>query len=102
MNDSINSINLSGFNNNQGINLSNALAGLTEVGNMNYTKYPPADIFWTHRYNAAPGIYNYELYDQIWISPALKRKFVGAWVKRRKKVGGDGSDHDPVWIELNI
>lgn len=102
MNDSVGSANLQGFNNNPELNMSNALSDLQEVGSMNYTKYQPPDKFWTHRYNASAGIYNYELYDQIWISPSLAPKLEGSWVKRRKRVGGDGSDHDPTWIELKI
>jgi endonuclease/exonuclease/phosphatase family metal-dependent hydrolase len=102
MNDSVDSENLHGYSNNPELNMTNALEDMQEIGKMNYTKYPPPDKFWTHRYNETPGIYTYKLYDQIWVSPSLTPKLTGAWVKRRKRVGGDGSDHDPVWIELNL
>ena len=102
MNDTPDSEFLKGFNDNSELNLVSALTDLQEIGSMNYTKYPPADQFWTHRFNAGPGDYQYDLYDQIWVSPSLSDNLEGSWVARRKKVGGDGSDHDPVWIELNI
>lgn len=82
--------------------LVDALQSVTEVGEMNWTKYNPPNKQWTHRFNAAPGVYQYHLYDQIWISPSLTDELSGSFVKRRKSVGGDGSDHDPAWIELNL
>jgi endonuclease/exonuclease/phosphatase family metal-dependent hydrolase len=35
-------------------------------------------------------------------SPRGVGKQTGAFVDRRQRHGGDGSDHDPVWIELNL
>ncbi len=102
MNDSPDSPFVKGFSDYKGINLHNALENMQETGKMNKTKYPPGDIFWTHRYRISPGNYIYNLYDQIWISPALTGKLSGSWVARRKSVNGDGSDHDPVWIELTL
>ncbi|NOX85942.1 MAG: endonuclease/exonuclease/phosphatase family protein [Chlorobi bacterium] len=102
MNDSADSLFLKGFSDYTGINLHNALENMQETGKMNKTKYPPGNIFWTHRYRVSTGNYAYNLYDQIWISPALTGKLTGSWVARRKSVTGDGSDHDPVWIELNL
>ena len=84
------------------LSFTNALANMIEVGEMNHTKYPPDNHFWTHRFNPQSGVYHYNLYDQIWISNALTDNLSGAWVARRERVGGDGSDHDPVWIELEI
>lgn len=58
---------------------------------------------WTYRRNpTGPEPPSYELMDQIWLSPALKDRFVAAHIDRRTKHGGDGSDHDPAWIELNF
>jgi exonuclease III len=42
----------------------------------------------------------YELYDQIWLSPALSEKQTEAWIDRRELHGGDGSDHDPAWVKI--
>lgn len=102
MNDTPDSPFLKGFSDNSGVNLHNALENIQEVGKMNKTKYPPGDIFWTHRFRVSAGNYDYNLYDQIWVSPALAGKLSGAWVRRRKSVSGDGSDHDPVWIEMEL
>jgi len=58
---------------------------------------------WTHRYNPpGPDLPEYELYDQIWLSQALSDDFSGATIDRRTKHGGDGSDHDPAWIDLAV
>ncbi len=102
MNDTPDSPFVAGFGNYPAINLHNALENMEEKGKMNNTRFPPDDLFWTHRFRVAAGVYDYNLYDQIWISPALTDKLTGAWVARRKSVNGDGSDHDPVWIELNL
>ncbi len=102
MNDNPDSLYLKGFTANAEIGLHNALENMQETGQMNHTKYPPANPFWTHRFNVSAGNYQYSLYDQIWISPALTGKLSGARVARRKSVSGDGSDHDPVWIELTL
>ncbi len=40
--------------------------------------------------------------DQIWLSPALTGRQSGAFIERRSKLGGDGSDHDPAWITLEL
>ena len=63
----------------------------------------PRTAQWTHRYNppgAAPP--RYELFDQIWLSKALAPRLRGAMIDRRRKHGGDGSDHDPAWITLDL
>ena len=63
---------------------------------------PPSPI-WTHRFNpSGPAPPEYQLYDQIWVSPALSDKVLSAHIDRRTKHGGDGSDHDPAWIVLDI
>lgn len=58
---------------------------------------------WTHRFNpSGPEPPRYELFDQIWLSPALAPRLEGAKIDRRTKHGGDGSDHDPAWVELDL
>jgi endonuclease/exonuclease/phosphatase family metal-dependent hydrolase len=58
---------------------------------------------WTHRFNPpGPEPPQYELFDQIWLSQALAGRFSNAMIDRRTKHGGDGSDHDPVWIDLDV
>ncbi|MGH9803905.1 MAG: endonuclease/exonuclease/phosphatase family protein [Candidatus Acidiferrales bacterium] len=63
---------------------------------------PPPGPAWTHRFKESGQPARYELFDQIWLSPALADKQTGAWIDRRTKHSGDASDHDPAWIELNL
>lgn len=63
----------------------------------------PQSPIWTHRFNPpGPETPRYELFDQIWVSEALSGRLRAAHIDRRKKHGGDASDHDPAWIELDI
>lgn len=63
----------------------------------------PTSPQWTHRFNpAGPEFPRYELYDQIWLSQALAPRLVSAHIDRRTKHGGDGSDHDPAWVFLDL
>lgn len=63
----------------------------------------PQNTAWTHRYNPpGPEHPRYELFDQIWVSQALANQFYNATIDRRTKHGGDGSDHDPAWIDLSV
>jgi endonuclease/exonuclease/phosphatase family metal-dependent hydrolase len=63
----------------------------------------PQSKAWTHRFNPpGPEFPRYELFDQIWVSQALADKFTNPMIDRRTKHGGDGSDHDPAWIELDL
>ncbi|MCD4823454.1 MAG: endonuclease/exonuclease/phosphatase family protein [Phycisphaerae bacterium] len=58
---------------------------------------------WTHRFNpSGPDLPEYRLFDQIWVSQALAGQFTNPTIDRRKKHGGDGSDHDPAWIDLDL
>ena len=63
---------------------------------------PPPGPAWTHRFKESGQPARYELFDHIWLSPALAANQTGAWIDRRTKHSGDGSDHDPAWIELNL
>jgi len=63
----------------------------------------PSIAAWTHRFNppgAAPP--EYALFDHIWVSSALASRLQSAHIDRRTKHGGDGSDHDPAWIVLDL
>lgn len=63
----------------------------------------PAHPVWTHRFNpAGPEPPRYELFDQIWLSPGLAPRLMSAHIERRSKHGGDGSDHDPAWVVLDL
>ncbi len=69
----------------------------------------PPNSLWTHRFNPpGPPFPEYRLLDQIWISQALSDRLEAvpeerrAHIDRRRNHGGDGSDHDPAWIELDL
>lgn len=63
---------------------------------------PPAGPAWTHRFKEPGSPARYDLFDQLWLSPALADKQDGAWIIRRRNHGGDGSDHDPALVRLAI
>lgn len=62
----------------------------------------PATAAWTYRHKEAGQPALYTLFDHIWLSPALAARQTGAWIDRRTRHGGDGSDHDPAWVELDF
>ncbi|MGH9833125.1 MAG: endonuclease/exonuclease/phosphatase family protein, partial [Blastocatellia bacterium] len=63
----------------------------------------PQSKAWTHRFNPpGPEPPRYELFDHIWVSQSLAGRFSNPTIDRRTKHGGDGSDHDPAWIDLDI
>jgi endonuclease/exonuclease/phosphatase family metal-dependent hydrolase len=63
---------------------------------------PPASGAWTHRFKEPGQPAHYELFDQIWLSPALAARQTGAFIDRRTRHGGDGSDHDPAWVTFTL
>jgi endonuclease/exonuclease/phosphatase family metal-dependent hydrolase len=64
----------------------------------------PTGIRWTHRLSVANAPDAFELFDQIWLSPALSGRIGHAEIERRPawnaSSAGVGSDHDPVWVQL--
>jgi endonuclease/exonuclease/phosphatase family metal-dependent hydrolase len=64
--------------------------------------HDPQSPAWTHRYKKSGQPPEHELFDQIWLSPALAPSFRQSFIDRRTLHGGDGSDHDPAWIELDF
>jgi hypothetical protein len=63
---------------------------------------PPPSPAWTERFKPTGKPPVYTLMDQVWLSPALAPKQTGACIERRTKVSGDGSDHDPAWVILDL
>ncbi|MGE0643946.1 MAG: endonuclease/exonuclease/phosphatase family protein [Nitrospira sp.] len=63
----------------------------------------PQSKSWTHRFNP-PGeeFPRYELFDHIWVSPSLANRISNPTIDRRTKHTGDGSDHDPAWIDIDL
>jgi endonuclease/exonuclease/phosphatase family metal-dependent hydrolase len=64
--------------------------------------FDPVSPVWTHRFKKSGQPPEHKLFDQIWLSPGLAQNLTGAFIDRRTKHGGDGSDHDPAWVELEI
>jgi endonuclease/exonuclease/phosphatase family metal-dependent hydrolase len=102
MNDPPDSPCLKPFTKDPELNLTDALSNPKETRPAKADKYPPASKAWTHRYKPSGKPTKYELYDQIWLSPKLASKQVDAWIDRREYHSGDGSDHDPAWITLDL
>ena len=104
MNDDPGTASLAPMVNAPGLGLTNALEDPAETR-------PPKDESvgpgpqtksWTHRFKRSGQPPEFRLFDQIWLSPALAPRQQAAIIDRRKRHGGDGSDHDPAWIELEV
>jgi len=100
MNDPPESAFLSGFA--VGLGLVNGLASPEETRPAKPDAPPPTSKSWTHRFKEAGRPAEYQLFDHIWLSPSLAGKQRGAMINRRSKHGGDGSDHDPAWVVLDL
>jgi endonuclease/exonuclease/phosphatase family metal-dependent hydrolase len=83
------------------LELSFGLANPTETRPAPGSNPPPTPA-WTERYKAGGKPAVYTLMDQVWLSPALAERQTGAFIDRRSKLAGDGSDHDPAWVTLNL
>ena len=81
--------------------LVNGLAHATETRPAKADHPDAPSPVWTHRY-VRDGVAEHLLFDQIWLSPPLADRLGAAKIDRRTKHGGDGSDHDPAWIELDL
>jgi exonuclease III len=85
-----------------GFRIVNALASPHETRPAKNDIPPPLTRAWTHRFKEAGKDAQYELFDQIWISYGLRTRLKESWIHRRKNLSGDGSDHDPAWIVLDL
>jgi len=101
MNDTPDSQPLQAFSG-QAVGLVNGLADPEETRPAKADQPPPASKAWTHRFKEAGRPARYELFDQIWLSPSLAGRKTGAFIERRTRHGGDGSDHDPAWVVLDL
>jgi hypothetical protein len=102
MNDPPDSPDLKPFVKDAELNLTNGLANPIETRPAKADTPPPSSPAWTHRFKPSGQPAQYELYDQIWLSSSLAAKQTEAFIDRRTKHGGDGSDHDPAWIEVDL
>jgi hypothetical protein len=85
------------------LGLVDALADPEETGGPYPSDDPdqPKTKAWTHRYRARRRT-DYELFDQIWLSPDLATKQTGAWIHRRTSREGDATDHDPPYVAFSL
>jgi endonuclease/exonuclease/phosphatase family metal-dependent hydrolase len=104
MNDGPDAAPLAGMMTIEGNNLVNALANPTETRPAKKEKsgHDPISPAWTHRFKPTGEPPEHKLFDQIWLTPKLAEGMGQAFIDRRSKHGGDGSDHDPAWVELDI
>jgi endonuclease/exonuclease/phosphatase family metal-dependent hydrolase len=84
------------------LGLVDGLADPTETRPAKADAPPPVSKAWTHRFKESGEPAHYELFDQIWLSPTLTPRQTGAFIERRTKHSGDGSDHDPAWVVLDL
>lgn len=57
---------------------------------------------WTHRFKQSRKPAHYQQFDRVWLSQWAAEQRIGAGINRRTKLGGDGSDHDPAWVVLEL
>nr|MDT0660489.1 endonuclease/exonuclease/phosphatase family protein [Micromonospora sp. DSM 115978] len=79
---------------------ASTVAGPSRAGTMTPDKY--ADLhphMWTHRHRAR-GATHFGLYDHIWTTSDLP--VTAVHVMRRTQLTGDGTDHDPAYIDLDL
>lgn len=57
---------------------------------------------WSSRFKDTGKPAEYELLDQIWLGPSTADALAGAGIGRRARLTRDGSDHDPVWVDLDL
>lgn len=85
-----------------GIPLTNALSQAIADRPAPKDTPPAPDAPWTHRFKPTGQPAQYELFDQLWLSPSLAKQLLSAGIGRRTRLTGDGSDHDPAWVDLRI
>lgn len=102
MNDPPSSPYLAPFTKPSALSLVDGLADAVETHPAPPDEHPPASPVWTHRFEAEGHLPVYELLDQIWLSPRLADRKINAQIDRRTNMLGDGSDHDPAWVTLDL
>ncbi len=79
---------------------ADTVPGPTRTGTLTADRFGDlTDAMWTHRHRAG-GTTTFGLYDQVWTSPDLP--VTGAHVMRRTQITGDGTDHDPACVDLDL
>lgn len=88
----------------RGTSLTNGLANAQESRKPKAERpgQEPKISNWTHRYKESGHPPRHEQLDQVWLSPAFSQALSSAHIDRRTRHGGDGSDHDPAWVVLDL
>ena len=102
MNDAVDSEYLRPLTQSPRVKLINGLESPTETRPTPNTTPMPSSPAWTHRFKESGKPAHYALFDHIWLSRTLAQAQTGAFIDRRTKLGGDGSDHDPAWVEVEV
>lgn len=103
MNDDISSPYLQAFTSSGDLHFTNGLKNPAETRPAPDRADPaPPSPAWTDRFKPSGKPAEYLLFDQIWLSPHLAPKQTGAFIDRRTHLSGDGSDHDPAWVVLDL
>lgn len=102
MNDDVGSEFLKPLTKSSRVKLINGLENPIETRPTPESSSPPPSTAWTHRFKESGKPAHYGLFDHIWLSRALAQNQTGAFIDRRTKLGGDGSDHDPAWVEIEV
>jgi endonuclease/exonuclease/phosphatase family metal-dependent hydrolase len=84
------------------LHLTNALSHAVADRSAPKDTPPAPDRPWSDRYKQPHQPADYQLIDHIWLSPTLTPHLHAAGIGRRTKLGGDATDHDPVWIDLDL
>lgn len=102
LNDPVDSPHLAPLLQSPELRLVNALAHARESRPFTDDPPPPTHL-WTHRYRDSQAKRtDFELFDHIWLGPALADNLTDAVIERRRTKTTDGSDHDPPWIALEL
>jgi endonuclease/exonuclease/phosphatase family metal-dependent hydrolase len=104
MNDPVDSPSLAALRAIEGRSLTNGLATPVETrpAKTESSGDNPLSPAWSYRHKASGQAAEHHLYDQIWLSAALGPRLTGAFIDRRTRHAGDGSDHDPAWVRLEV
>ena len=62
----------------------------------------PQSPAWSYRHKEGGKPAEHHLYDQVWPSCALGPRVQGTFIDRWTRRGGDGSDHDPAWVNRDL
>jgi endonuclease/exonuclease/phosphatase family metal-dependent hydrolase len=102
MNDTPDSIALAPLTGDTTLKLVDGLAGAVPDRPAPKDTPPAPDRPWSDRFKQPHQPAEYSLLDQIWLGPALADRQTGAGIGRRTHLSGDGSDHDPTWVDLSL